>query len=511
MPPRGLIKTFISFLGKGCPFGECPRFDIQAHGCYINSKIKMETFGWLSVLPPLLAIIAAIRTKHVYISLLFGIWLGWTIINGWNPLTGLAHTVDALVDVFKNPDNTRVVLFSAMIGAIITFTQYSGGMKGFVNWIVGKGVVGSRRSAGLLAWFLGFIIFIESSICVLVAGAVSRPIFDKLKISREKLSYILDSTSAPKCILIPLNAWGAFVIGLLAAQGVENPVKTLVSAMPFNFYAIFAIIFVLIVILSDKDIGPMKKAERRVREEGKLLRDGAEPLISEDVVSLEEKPGVPLRAWNMILPVVVMVATMPVVLFITGNGNIMEGSGSKSVLWAVIAGLVSGAISYRIQGIMKTKEITDIFMKGVGGLVPLASLMVLAFAIGNTCDALGTGPFVAQAVKATLPEGVIPAVIFIVSCFIAFSTGTSWGTFAIMIPIAVPMFYLIELHPGLLIAAVLGGGVFGDHCSPISDTTIIASMASATDHIDHVRTQIPYAFTAAGASLVFFLAAGFIL
>lgn len=471
----------------------------------------MDTYGWISILPPLLAIFLAIKTKHVYISLVLGIWLGWTIIHGWNPLAGIIHTVSSLVDVFKDADNTRVVLFSALIGAIITFTQYSGGMKGFVNWVVGKGLVKTRRSAGLLAWFLGFVIFIESSICVLVSGAVSRPIFDKLKVSREKLSYILDSTSAPKCILIPLNAWGAFVIGLLATQGIENPVRTLVSSMPFNFYAIIALLLVLFVVFTGKDIGPMKEAERRVKEENKILRDGAEPLISDDVVTMEEKPGVKPRALNMIVPVGVMVAAMPVVLIITGKGNLMEGSGSTSVLWAVILGLLAGAMAYRAQGIMRTREITDIFMKGVGGLVPLASLMILAFSIGDTCDALGTGPFVAQAAKAALNPGVVPAVIFVLSCFIAFSTGTSWGTFAIMIPIAVPIIRIIGLHPGLILAAVLGGGVFGDHCSPISDTTIIASMASAADHIDHVRTQLPYALVAAGISLLFFIVFGYAL
>lgn len=471
----------------------------------------MDTLGWISILPPLLAIILAIKTKHVYVSLLFGIWLGWIIINGWNPLAGLIDTLNVLVGVFKEEDNTRVILFSAMIGAIITFTQYSGGMQGFVTWITGKGIVNTPRSARLLAWFLGFIIFIESSICVLVSGAVARPIFDKLKISREKLSYILDSTSAPKCILIPLNAWGAFVLGLLASQGIENPVQVFLSSIPFNFYAILAVLLVLGVVLTGKDIGPMKEAERRVREENKLLRDGAEPLVSDEVVEMKKKEGIPARAVNMILPVVTMVITMPVVLFISGKGNLMDGSGSLSVLWSVIAGLTVGAVAYRIQRLMRSKEITDTFMKGVGGLVPLASLMILAFAIGDTCEALGTGPFVAQAAKATLNPGFIPAVVFLVSCFIAFSTGTSWGTFAIMIPIAVSMINLINLHPGLIIASVLGGGVFGDHCSPISDTTIISSLASATDHIDHVRTQIPYAFIAAGLTVILFLTAGFAL
>lgn len=471
----------------------------------------MDTFGWLSILPPVLAIFLAIKTKHVYISLTLGIWLGWTIVNGWNPLAGIIETVNALISVFQDAGNTRVILFSAMIGAIITFTQYSGGMKGFVNWIVGKGIVKNRKSAGLLTWFLGVVIFIESSICVLVAGAVSRPIFDRLKISREKLAYILDSTSAPKCIIIPLNAWGAFVLGLLAAQGMEDPVRTFIGSIPFNFYAILALALVLLVVLTEKDIEPMRTAERRVREEGKLLRDGAEPLIADDVIMMPEKEGVPLRAVNMVIPVSVMVVTMPIVLLISGKGNLMEGSGTLAVLWAVILGLMAGAAAYLIQGIMTVKELTDTFMKGVGGLIPVASLMMLAFAIGDTCNALGTGPFVAQAAKATLPPAVVPAVVFTLSSFIAFSTGTSWGTFAIMIPIAVPMVRIIGLHPGLIIAAVLGGGVFGDHCSPISDTTIISSMASATDHIDHVRTQIPYALLAGGGALLLFLISGFIL
>lgn len=469
----------------------------------------METYGWLSILPPVLAILLAIKTKHVYISLTLGIWLGWTIIHGWNPITGMIQTVSALVTVFADADNTRVILFSAMIGAIITFTQFSGGMKGFVNWIVDRGLVTTPKSAGVLAWVLGVIIFIESSICVLVSGAVCRPIFDRLKISREKLSYIIDSTSAPKCILIPLNAWGAFVLALLAAQGVDNPVKMFLSSIPFNFYAVLALALVLLVVLSKKDIGPMKTAEKRVRQEGKLLRDGAEPLIADDVIMMEEKPNTPLRAINMIIPVAVMVVAMPLVLLISGKGNLMQGSGSVAVLWAVILGLIAGAVAYRIQGIMNIKETTDVFMKGVGGLIPVASLMMLAFAIGDTCDALGTGPFVAQAAKATLPPEIIPGIVFILSGFIAFSTGTSWGTFAIMIPIAVPMFNLIGLHPGLMIAAVLSGGVFGDHCSPISDTTIISSMAAATDHIDHVRTQIPYALIAGGLALTLFLVVGF--
>jgi tetracycline resistance efflux pump len=468
----------------------------------------IESFGWISVLPPLIAIFLAIKTKHVYLSLTLGILIGWTAASSWDPFKGLVSTVNSLIHVFSSADNTRVILFSCMIGAVITFTQYSGGMKGFVNWIVGKGLVRKGKSAGLLAWFLGVVIFIESSICILISGAVTRPIFDRLKISREKLAYILDSTSAPKCVLIPFNAWGALVLGLLARQGIENPVKVFVSSIPLNFYAILALLLVLFVILTRTDIGPMKKAEKRVRDQGKLLRDGAEPLISEEVVMMKEKQGIPQRPVNMLIPVGVMISMMPVALFISGKGHIMKGSGSVAVLWSVISGLIVAAVAYRAQGIMSTKELTDTFMKGVGGMIPLAVLMMLAFAIGDICDVLGTGTYLAQAVKSTFPSEIIPALVFAVSSLIAFSTGTSWGTFAIMMPIGIPMVSLVGLNPALVTAAVLGGGVFGDHCSPISDTTIISSMASATDHIDHVRTQIPYALIAGGGALILFLVFG---
>jgi len=248
-----------------------------------------------------------------------------------------------------------------------------------------------------------------------------------------------------------------------------------------------------------------------VREEGKFLRDGAEPMVSNEVSMLGAKPGATPRAINMILPIVTMVSMVPVVLWITGDGRILQGSGSHAVLWGVIVGLLVGAVMYRAQGILSIKELTDNVIKGIQGLIPLVIVLALAFAIGATQRALGTGVFLAQAAQAALHPGLIPAIIFVLACIMAFSTGTSWGTFAIMIPIVIPMVELLDLHPGLALAAALGGGIFGDHCSPISDSTIVASMASATDHIDHVRTQLPYALQAAGIALVLFVIAGFIL
>jgi Na+/H+ antiporter NhaC len=292
---------------------------------------------------------------------------------------------------------------------------------------------------------------------------------------------------------------------------VANPNGLLVGALALNFYAIIAILLAFFVILTDWNIGPMKEAERRVAEEGKLLRDGAKPLMADDVAMAPQKEGVTPRAINMVLPIVTMVITVPIVLWITGDGDLMAGSGSKAVLWGVIVGLLIGATLYKTQGIFTVAESTELVIKGIQGLVPLVIVLSLAFTIGATTRALGTGVFVAQAAQATLPTAVVPAIVFLLACFIAFSTGTSWGTFGIMIPIVIPMIELLGLHPGLTVAAALGGGIFGDHCSPISDTTIVASMASATDHIDHVRTQMPYAVTAAIGAVVLFLVAGVLL
>lgn len=471
----------------------------------------MESYGFISVLPPLLAIGLAIWTKQVYFSLMTGIWLGWTILNGWSPLSGFIQAVDALVDVFSDGERTRIIMVTIMIGALLSFTQYSGGMSGFVNWVVGKGLIRTRRSVGALAWGLGFFVFVESVIGVLISGTITRPLFDKYKISREKLSYILDSTCAPKATVVPLNTWGAYILGLLLAQGVESPVRTMLASIPLNFYCILAILFALTMAITDRDFGPMREAERRTRMEGKLLRDGAEPLVAAEALMIPAKEGAAPRAFNLVFPVGSVLAALPAVLLVTGDGNMMNGDGTLAAFWAVVVGLLIGAISYRVQGIMTVNEVTDMFMKGVGALIPVGVLLILAFGIGDVCRALGTGAFVAQAAETGLPPEVIPAAIFVISAVVSFATGTSYGTWAIMIPIAIPMIPLMGLDTGLTVAAALGGGIFGDHCSPISDSTIISSMAAGTDHIDHVRTQLPYALIVAGCTVVLYLVFGYIL
>jgi len=474
--------------------------------------------SWLSLLPPLVAIALAIVTRQVVISLFLGVWMGWTILAGGNPLVGLADSLGALVDVFKSTSNTYVILFSALVGALVTLTQRSGGVEGFVAWMRSLNIGHSRRSAGMVAWVTGVVVFVETSITCLVVGAVARPLCDRQRVSREKLAYICDSTSAPVCVLVPLNAWGAYVMGLLSQQGVERPLPLMLEAIPLNFYALTALVMTLVVILSGRDFGPMRAAEARAREHGKLLADGATPMISSDVLAMDTKPGVTPRAINMLLPIGTMIVMMPVGLYITGRtalGPAVEptlfdilgsGSGSTSVFWAVLAAITVAAGLYLGQRLMTLREVVDLAFKGAGGLVPMAAVMMLAFAINATCNALGTGTFVAAISQEILVPGLVPVVLFLVSCFIAFSTGTSWGTFGIMMPIGVAM--AGDSGLAVAVAAILGGGVFGDHCSPISDTTVVSSMATASDHVDHVRTQLPYALVCAAVALVGYGIAG---
>jgi len=487
-------------------------------------------YGILSLLPPVLAIVLAIWTRQVYVSLLFGIWLGWLILNDYQILSGSFDTVQALVDVFKEPGNTRTIMFCALVGALIIFIQKSGGVQGFIRHVnrllehyESRQRGSNRVVVQFLAWLTGLLIFVESSISVLTVGALYRPVFDKLGISREKLAYLADSSSAPSSILIPFNGWGAFIMSLLVAEGFANPFATLLRAVGYNFYPLLALLLALLIVFSREDYGPMRAAERRVREEGKLLNDDAQPMISDELTDVATAEGTTPRAYNMVLPIAVMVLMMPVMLAVTGweaaladrpaagkLGQVFyaigQGSGSTSVLIAVITSTLFAMVLYRLQGILQWKTMIDLTLKGISGMMPLALLMMLAFAIGAVCGELGTGQYVADVARAWLSPNFVPFLVFLISCFIAFSTGTSWGTFAIMIAIAVPMARGMEADVHMTIAAALGGGVFGDHCSPISDTTILSSMASATDHIDHVRTQLPYALSAgSGAALLYLL------
>ena len=457
--------------------------------------------SWTAVLPPVLAIVLAIWTKQVYLSLAGGLWLAWTMLSEWNPLSGIAASIQGAVDVLGS--DAQVILFTLVIGALIATVEASGGVRGFVRFLERNKWVDSAKKSQLLAWATGMVIFIESNITVLVAGSVARPLFDRYKSSREKLAYIIDSTSAPICILIPMNAWGAYNLGILEGLGVENALMVFLNSILLNFYAIVAVLMVVAVILWGIDIGPMRKAEERTLR-GELLWPDSTPMIDEEILSPTPIEKVEPHALNMIVPIAGMVLFMPLGLYITGGGDLSAGSGSTSVLWSVLFALGLSWIMLLIQGAFSTEELVKIGLKGAGGLVPLALILLLALALGDVVDVLGTGIYVAQVTAGIMPNYIYLPLIFLVSGGIAFSTGTSWGTFAIMLPIAVPAAATLGLPLAPFVAATLSGGVFGDHCSPISDTTIISSMAAATDHIDHVRTQLPYALVGGAIATICF-------
>ena len=465
--------------------------------------------SWYSILPPIIAIVLAIWTKQVILSLFAGIWMGFTLLNGFNPLLGATEGVNGLIHVFSDAGDTRVVLFTLLIGSLIATIEHSGGVRGFVHFLESRRWVHNRLRAQILAWGTGLIIFVESNITLLVAGSVSRPLFDRYKISREKLAYLIDATSAPVCVMIPLNAWGAVIIGLVTSTGVDNALQVFIASIPYNFYAIVAIILAAVVIWKNIDIGPMKKAEERTHN-GDILWPGAMPMVDVSAAQFtEEDDGEIPSAALMALPILTMVTMMPIGLYITGDGDLIEGSGSVSVLWAVIAAILVSWIMILGQGSSSINELMQIFMKGAGSLLPIATILLFALALGDVAIELGTGIYVAGVVGDTIAGPLLAPLIFIVSAFIAFSVGSSWGTFAIMIPIAIPIATTLGYPVPLFLGAAISGAIFGDHASPISDTTVVASMASATDHIDHVRTQLPYALLAAAIAATMFLIAGF--
>ena len=471
---------------------------------------------WIVLLPPVVAIALALYTRQIYLSLFAGLWLGTTILAGGNPVLGLRELADQIVAVFDSESNVRILVFCLLVGGLVALVQVSGGVQGFINWARARGWGESRRGAELLAWGIGVVIFVESNISSLTVGAVSRPLFDQLNLPREKLAYYCDATCAPVCMSIPLNGWGAFVLGLLAAQELAtNAVAVLAEAVLFNFFALFAIGFSLMLALTGWRFGPMRRAEERAEETGQVLRPDAQPMIEEDVARIDPPDHVTPKARHLLVPVAVMVAMIFVGLYVTGGGNLMQGSGSTAVLWAVGMALGAALLLYAIpwppwngRATLTPNTAMDWVVKGASGLVPVTLLLVLAFALGQVSQALEMGEYVVRLVGTTGAAWWMPVLVFVVTSFVSFTLGSSWTAFAILIPVVMPLAVEIALPSSLMLGAVLSGGIFGDHTSPLSDTSIISSMASACDHVDHVNTQLPYALVQAGLAAVAFVVAG---
>jgi len=461
----------------------------------------MEHFGILSLLIPLLIIVMAIITKDVVVSLIFGIFLGTLIVHEFQPLEALLAMLNDFVGLFAEGWITKTVLFALLVGSIIKLISDVGGVQGFIAYLDRKQKsIDSPKGALLLAYLLGVVIFIESSITALVAGTVARPLCDKNGVSREKLAFVCDSTSAPICSLIPFNAWGALLLGLIVTA-IDTKVITgdgialLIESILFNFYSLITVIFVLFVILFDINIGPMKEAKPHP--------------IDNQTLPTEHTHKSPLL---MVLPILVLIGLVPISLYYTGNGDILKGSGSTSVFYAVVGTLLFIYLYYVGSRQMKHKAYFKSLYAGICDMIPIVLILLLAFLIGNVIKDLGTANYLAKLIQGNISPILLPLLIFLVAALTSFSTGTSWGTFSIMMPIALALGASFDVYTPLMIGAVISGGIFGDHVSPISDTTIISSMASGCDHISHVQTQILYALISAGlASILYLLAAALII
>jgi Na+/H+ antiporter NhaC len=504
----------------------------------VAQRSTQSIFGWLSVLPPLLAIGIALIFRQVIPALFAGIYVGAALTYGFS-LSGLwyglldtisVYVMEAIAPPDGSTDHASIIIFTLMIGGMVGIISRNGGMKGVVNKVIGFASDPKRGQAATGA--LGVAIFFDDYANTLVVGNTMRPITDRLRISREKLAYIVDSTAAPVATIALISTWIGFQVGLIgeAVSGIDgldqSAYNIFLNSIPYAFYPILAITFVFAVALTGRDFGPMYGAEERSRNEGKVLRDDASvDSAAAGDEALEPKPHKPERAFNAVIPIVVLVGAALIALYITGSGETIQdiiGSADpfSALVWGSLFGVLVAVVLSLGQRILSLRETMDAWYTGLRAMLFVLIILVMAWALAAVTEVLHTGDYLVSVLGESLPPAVVPALIFIVAAATAFSTGTSWGTMGILIPLAVPLTWAILQANGaaaaedyyILYAAtmsVLAGAVWGDHCSPISDTTIISSMASGCDHIDHVRTQLPYAvFTGLVALLVGLLPIG---
>ncbi|TCO71497.1 Na+/H+ antiporter NhaC family protein [Marinisporobacter balticus] len=462
------------------------------------------TMGIISLLPATIAIILAFRTRNTVFSLAVAIFIG-VLVAG----KGLMGFPTILKTSLGTTSFSWILLLELFIGIVIAFFQRTGAIQGFTKIMEDKKL--SRKNVQLTAWVMGMFVFFSDYFSPLFVGSTMRSLSDKARISREKLAYIADSTSAPVSVLAPITGWAVFISGLLVGMGpVENAEQAMMvftRAVPFNFYAIIAVILVgLFAVGVIPDFGPMKKAEKRALEEGKVLRDGAEPLIGEELTDTPSYEGIKTHIFfDFIFPVLIVV-TIAIGTFITlKSAKTMEAFLTAAVVLGIIM---------RIQGV-PFNDIMKTAMSGMKGVMPAIIILALSYTINALSKEMGTANYIISVTESWLTPNLLPLITFLIAATISFSTGTSWGTFAIVMPIAAPLAFNFSGNEVTVlvlatVSAVAGGGVFGDHCSPLSDTTILASTGAAADHIDHVKTQIPYALVAAGVAAVVYLIIGFV-
>ncbi len=467
-------------------------------------------YGIWSLIPPLLTIVLALVSKNVFLSLFIGILTGSFVLNAFSPLVSFNAGIYAIIDSMSQ-GNTLIIGSCLIVGAVIHLMERSGGIQGFVNVVVkNRGIIKTKRGANLFTWLLGLAVFTSGSLSCMVTGAVSRPVNDALKVPHEKSAFLVHATSTPWCVLFPFSGWLASMAGYLVSGGVPEgeSVAVLFQSIGFNFYCILAVLVALVVSLLQKDFGPMAKAEKRAAELGQL-DDPAH--IREDDGTAAPDTDVKPRARNLLVPVGVLIVVMFGTLLVTGSGDITKGAGLQALIWAVVTSLLTIIIMTVVQKVFTLDQAISEMFKGMSHMLPIAFILLLGFTMGDVVKALDTGSYLSSLFQRLLSPALLPALTFLIALLISFATGTSMGTMAIMAVIALPMAFDMGTSIPLVAGAMFGGSIFGDHCSPISDTTIMTCSTTGCDIIDHVKTQAPYCAIMAAASFVLYIIFGFVM
>lgn len=462
---------------------------------------------WWALIPPILAIVLAFITKEVYSSLLIGIMVGVLFYTGFVPWDAF----NALFDIMKNNMNLNILIFDVMLGMIIVLMQKSGGSAAYGNWAGQK--IKSKKSALLATSGLGVLIFVDDYFNCLTVGSVMRPVTDRYKVSRAKLAYIIDATAAPVCIIAPISSWAAAVNSYVPEDAGITGFQLFLRTIPYNLYALLTLFMVVYISIRAFDFGEMKKHEKNA-ENGDLFTSGAEEFenISEEKVSPKG------RVFDMILPIAVLIVSAVGAMIYTGilDGatNIVDAfagcNAEVSLIFATFVTILFTMILYLPRKVITFKEFMDSLVEGFKMMIPAVMVLILAWTLKGVGDALCLGDFVQSVVGSSASASFfVPVVMFAVGLFLGFSTGTSWGTFAILIPIVIPLFGGQNLEMMIIsVSAVLAGAVCGDHVSPISDTTIMSSAGAQSNHMNHVSTQMQYAAVVVGVCVVGYIIAG---
>lgn len=472
-------------------------------------------YGILCLVPPIVTVALALVTKHTILSLVLGIWVGSTIINGWNPLVGAINILpDFMVPSLGNEYNAGLVLLVTLAGGMIIMLRETGGAYAFAKMMSKK--IDSPKKGQLLT-AVSALAFCYTEPC-LILGTIMRPVTDAVKISRAKLSYMLDSLGCNLASFSPISSYGPFITGLVATEVaaaglVADEWGVWAGMLKYNMYALFAILAVIFVAVTDCNIGPMYKEEMRARREGKVIGDGVQPLTPEKNIEFPEGYEPTLSCF--FLPIGSLFVALFGVIFWTGdvfengllgafrNANITTAIMVAFVTTALVAGIVGC-----FKGLWKPVKAFNTFIDGMVELINVPFILVCAWSLGSVVSTMGTGAYLAGIVEQYLTGGLVPALIFLAGAVISFATGSSWGTWSLLMPIAFPMAVQFGIPAEYIVGCVISAGLFGDQCSPISDTTVLSSTGGSCNHIVHVMTQLPYGITVGVSAFCGFLFGG---